>query len=112
MKLIILQFLIFGLATAAFADDLQNFSITTNEEAQAQHQLKVYETQSFNTLDINENVMAEDMRTILKNDEVEKNITSGCAYFEDEDTNKDIEKILQEMESVTGSTNSVSSPPR
>ena len=56
--------------------------------------------------------MAEDMRTILKNDAVEKNITSGCAYFEDEDMNKDIEKILQEMESVTGSTNSVSSPPR
>ena len=53
-----------------------------------------------------------DMKEVLQNDEVKKDIVSGCAYFEDEDTNKDIEKIRQEMESATGSTNSVSSPPR
>jgi tetratricopeptide (TPR) repeat protein len=54
----------------------------------------------------------EDMGKILKDDAVKKNIISGCAFFEDEDTNKDIEKIRQEMESATSSTNSVSSPPR
>jgi len=43
-----------------------------------------------------------DMKEVLQNDEVKKDIVSGCAYFEDEDTNKDIEKIRQEMESATG----------
>jgi len=53
----------------------------------------------------------EDIVEILQNGAVKKNLISGCAYFEDEDTNKDIEKIRQEMESATRSTNSVSSPP-
>ena len=59
-----------------------------------------------------ETLKGEDMKQILKDDTVKKNIISGCAYFEDEDTTKDIAKIRQEVDSATSSTNSVSSPPR
>ena len=54
----------------------------------------------------------EDLRKFTKDNTIKKDIISGCAYFEDEDTNKDIAKIRQEMEAATSSTNSVSSPPR
>jgi hypothetical protein len=50
MKLLILQFAIFGLATVALADDLQNFSSNTNQAIKQKHaddevreQLELYE---------------------------------------------------------------------
>jgi hypothetical protein len=43
MKALILQFLILGLATAAFAQDLPSFSITTNQEADVKQKLEAYE---------------------------------------------------------------------
>jgi tetratricopeptide (TPR) repeat protein len=52
------------------------------------------------------------MEKILQDNDVKLDVTKGCVFFEDEDTNKDIEKIRQEMETATSSTNSVSSPPR
>ncbi len=38
-----LQFVIFGLATITFAGDLQNFSITTNQTAEAKQKLEAFE---------------------------------------------------------------------
>jgi hypothetical protein len=48
-----------------------------------------------------------DMKKILQDDDIKLDVTSGCKYFE----GADIDKIREEMESTTSSTNSVSSPP-
>jgi tetratricopeptide (TPR) repeat protein len=44
MKLLILQIVIFGLATAVLAEDLQNFSISTNQGAEVKQKLESFET--------------------------------------------------------------------
>jgi hypothetical protein len=183
MKLLLFQLVIFGLATTAFADDFQNFSITTNEEANVKQILKSFEkgeTALFTAtnneefreivgyyllhsyealaglavisgrLEIVQDILpklialknekqtskesklhlisillfysmktdkknifiktleGENIKEILQDDAVRQNVTTGCELFK----GKDIEKIRQELESATSSTNSVSSPPR
>ncbi|HSY74446.1 MAG TPA: hypothetical protein VK810_03165, partial [Dongiaceae bacterium] len=48
MKFLTLQFVIFGLATAASADDLQNFLITTNQAAEIKQKLEAFEKGDIN----------------------------------------------------------------
>jgi tetratricopeptide (TPR) repeat protein len=65
MKMLILQFLILGLATAAFADDLQNFSITTNQAAVTEQKLKDYENGRLNLEDFGENVTNAEWQQLI-----------------------------------------------
>src|SRR5271154_3667789 len=51
MKLLILQFVIWGLAATAFADNFSYFSITTNEDADIRQKLGAYEIKASKLLD-------------------------------------------------------------
>ncbi|HVU06999.1 MAG TPA: hypothetical protein VHG89_00480 [Verrucomicrobiae bacterium] len=61
MKLLILQFVILGLATAAFADDYPYFSITTNQAIEIKQKLDAYEINASKLLDKNGYATANDM---------------------------------------------------
>jgi hypothetical protein len=55
MKLLILLSSIFGLAIAVFADDLQNFSITTNQAAEVKQKLEAFEKGTMTLKELTEN---------------------------------------------------------
>jgi hypothetical protein len=65
VKLITLQFLIFGLATAAFADGERNFSITTNQAVVIEQKLNDYEKGKLNWADFGENAGDEQWRQLI-----------------------------------------------
>jgi tetratricopeptide (TPR) repeat protein len=65
MKLLILQIVIFGLATAAFADESQLFLITTNQAAEVKQKLDAYENGKLTLQDLNENAGTEGCRELI-----------------------------------------------